>query len=122
MNPCPFTDQELSEVAVRHRVTVKDLRFRWAYPEHGVKVYASLDDAGAAAYRSRKGLEETSRRWAESYVKRQNALAAEFGLSVTQIREEVERGDWPDDRSAAEHLARSRPQRWKGWWLRLLGG
>lgn len=104
--PLP-SDEVLAEIAARHRITVKALKLEWEYASP-YRPYKDIEAAAAAAYRSRKGIENMSKMFAENHMKRLKALSEQYGLGVMEIVAEKREGDWPDEESAAAHLAARR--------------
>lgn len=110
-------DDVLAEIAARHRVTVQALILEWEYPSP-YRPYQNIEEAAAGAYRTRKGIEAVATRYAESHMEKLRRLAQDHGVTVQQIIAERRIGDWPDDESAARHLARQRAER-PNWVERL---
>lgn len=109
--PLP-TGESLADVALRHRVTVKDVLQEWQYGRDyfapGMPRPMTLDEAGAMAYKSRKGIEALAKHNAEHHMKMLHGLAATYRVNWYAIVREKHEGDWPDHESAARHLAAQR--------------
>ncbi len=122
--PIP-SDEVLAEVAARHRVTVKDLRFELEYPSSSLiswGQWSDLEGAAAAVYEKNKAIEHVAKMQADAHMKRLYVLADEYGVPWSAIVREMRNGDWPDEESAARALrdrfsyGRARVP----WWIRWL--